>query len=94
MDGFQQFAAVVIVLAALLAAVWLLRSKSRLRSLPFQRRRTAALESLDRLTLTAQHSLHLVRVGKRVIVVGVCPSSMTVIREIESDVDLLPGGAQ
>jgi flagellar biogenesis protein FliO len=90
MEGLQQFAAVVLVIALLLGAVWLLRANPHLRVGSLRRNRTTNLASIGHLTLTAHHSVHLVRVGKQVLVLGVCPGAMTLIRELDGDSELLP----
>jgi flagellar biosynthetic protein FliO len=73
----QQFLAVFLVLALLLAALWLLRRKG-LASLPLGLARPSAsrrrMQVVERIPLTAQHSLHLVSVAGRMIVVGVSPA--------------------
>ena len=37
------------------------------------------LESIERLTLTATHSLHLVRIGEREVVVATHPQGCTLL---------------
>jgi flagellar biosynthetic protein FliO len=73
----QQILAVFLVLALLLAALWLLRRKG-LASMPLGlARRSAArrqMQVIERIPLTAQHSLHLVSVSGRMIVIGVSPA--------------------
>ena len=40
------------------------------------------IESRGRLALSAQHSLHLVRVGGREVLLGVYPSGLTVVLDL------------
>ena len=51
-------------------------------SRPGRRRR---LEHLDRLALAPQHSLHLVRVGNRELLVGRSPAGVTLLDSREAD---------
>lgn len=46
------------------------------------------LESIERLVLTPQHSIHLVRVKNRMLVVGLHPSGMSVLQEGGPDDEL------
>ena len=72
----QQFAAVFLVLALLAAALWLLRRKGFASvRLPLARSGGAArkMQVVERVSLSAQHSLHLVSLGGRLIIVGVSP---------------------
>lgn len=72
MEILRQLAALALVFALLWAARRLLRGKSwRSRSAP------ALLESRGKLALTARHSVHLVRVGDRTLIVGVYPDGIT-----------------
>jgi flagellar biogenesis protein FliO len=55
---------------------------SRGFSLPFQFRKSSKqslLRSIGRLPLTPQHSLHLVEVGSRQVLVGVSPSGIAIL---------------
>jgi flagellar biosynthetic protein FliO len=73
----QQFLAVFLVLALLLAALWLMRRKGFASvRLPLRRSSNGArkMQVVERVTLSAQHSLHLVSLGGRFIVVGVSPA--------------------
>ena len=73
----QQFLAVFLVLALLLAALWLMRRKGFASvRLPLLRASAGArkMQVVERVTLSAQHSLHLVSLGGRLIVVGVSPT--------------------
>jgi flagellar biogenesis protein FliO len=77
----QQLLVVAAVLAALGCALYVLQSKGIVRfamkgSGPGNERR---LQSLERLPLTAQHSLHLVRVAGRVLLIAVSPNGCSVL---------------
>jgi flagellar biosynthetic protein FliO len=71
----QQFLAVFLVLALLLAALWLVRRKGLAgMSLSLARpARTRRMQVVERIPLTAQHSLHLVSVSGRMLVIAVSP---------------------
>lgn len=72
----QQVLAVLLVLGLLGAALWLLRRKGVAKiNMKFARRTASGrhLEIVDRIALTAHHSLHLVRVEDRTILIGVSP---------------------
>jgi len=89
MNWTEQMLAVALV-AALLAGTlaWLRRrgfagtAGSRLRL-----RRPRRLEMLDRLSLTPQHSLHLVRLGNRTILLGRSPSGLALLDTAEGRSD-------
>lgn len=72
MQIFRQLGALALVFALLWAALRLLRGKAwRPRSAP------TLLESQGKLALTARHSVHLIRVGDRTLIVGVYPEGIT-----------------
>lgn len=81
MDMLQPLAAVVLVLALLGGALWLLRRRGlasfngpALRlSRPGSESRQLAL--IERISLGGQNSLHLVRVGERRILVATAPGT-------------------
>lgn len=73
MEILTQFVSVFLVLGLLGAAVWWLRGQRCAPAL-FQTRRAGdqrLLQGLDRLSLSTQHSLHLVRFADRVLLVAV-----------------------
>jgi flagellar biogenesis protein FliO len=71
-ETIQQILSVLLVLALVACAAWFLtkRGGGQLRWPPRARRRTAALEAVERLPLSAQHSLHLVRLADRALLVA------------------------
>jgi flagellar biogenesis protein FliO len=76
----QQFLAVFLVLALLIGALWLARRKGFASvRLPLVRSSAATrnMQVVERVTLSAQHSLHLVSLGGRLIVVGVSPAGLS-----------------
>jgi len=80
MDLIQQFAAVALVLGMLAGAMWLLRRKQGLLPRPSAKRQ---MEVVERVTLTPQHSLALVRVNGNLVLVGTGPG-VCEIRNVEA----------
>jgi len=80
-EEIQQATVVVGILAALGIALYVLRSRGIVRfgvkgiGAPKARR----LQSLERLPLTAQHSLHLVSVAGRVVLIAVSPGGCSLL---------------
>jgi len=81
MDVLQQLAAVAVVLAMLFGLVRVLRPGRRWRASPRLRGREE-LECIGRLALTPQHSLHLVRIDNRTLLVGAGPGGVILLREV------------
>jgi flagellar biogenesis protein FliO len=90
MESFQQFAAVIGVLGLLVAALWWLKQRGyasggggfaagrligRLRSSNGNR----TMQAIERLPLSATHSLHLVRVADRAILIATSPAGCQVV---------------
>lgn len=81
MEPLQQASAVFVVLALLGITFYWLRSRGVARFTlpgltgPNQRR----LQSIERLPLTAHHSLHLVRVSGRIVLIAVSPGGCSVL---------------
>jgi len=72
----QQSMAVFLVLGLLFGALWLLRRKS-LRGFGLLSRQAGGVRQLrviERISLTPQHSVHLVQVADTWLVVGVSPA--------------------
>jgi flagellar biogenesis protein FliO len=72
------------VLALLAATLWWLRRGgfARLQTGP-RRAALGQLEQLARLPLTPQHSLHLVRLAGRALLIGRSPAGLTVLESVE-----------
>lgn len=82
----EQILAVFLVLALLLAALWLLRRKGIATvRLPLARSAGGArkMQVVERVVLTAQHSLHLVSLEGRMIVVAVSPAGCAQIAALD-----------
>jgi flagellar biosynthetic protein FliO len=76
--GYENILAVFLVLGLLILALWFLRRKglAKLKLAAGGRRSGAGrIQVVDRKALTASHSLHLVRVEDRLILIGVSPGS-------------------
>lgn len=80
----QQLMMVLAVFALLGGLLWLMRRRG---GLAFSPRRTGArqVEVLERVPLTPQHSLHLVRVAGKVVLIGTAPSACTLLDHSTSE---------
>jgi len=81
MEQFEQLFAVAGVLMLLGGALYFLRGKGMAR---FGLRTGGAanarqLQSIERLPLTPQHSLHLIRVYGRIVLIAVSPGGCSVL---------------
>ncbi len=80
MEILQQLLAVGLVLGALLALLWVMKRKGwahpRIR---VSRDAQSQLEVIERLSLTPQHSVHLIRLADRILLVGLSPSGCNVL---------------
>lgn len=76
MESLQQFFAVLAVLAALAGALWMLQRRRFARFTGFRLKAPAGrkLEIVERLQLTPQHSVCLIRVEGRTMLIGTAPS--------------------
>ena len=90
MDFGQQYLAVGVVLGVLGGGLWWLR-RHGYAVRPIGGRGGRSLESLERLALSPQHTLHLVRAGKAVVLVGCSPQGCRILRDLGPDT--LSGGA-
>ena len=82
MEAFQQLFAVLFVLGLLCACLWLFRKKGWAMRTPLRRRRgdtPRQLEVIDGLSLTPHHSLHLMRLADRVLLVGLSPQGCNLL---------------
>ena len=81
MEIVNQVLSVLLVLGLLCATLWWLRKKSLVRfGVRGRRKRDGArLEAVERLPLTAQHALHLVRVADRAVLVAVHSAGCTML---------------
>ncbi len=90
----QQFVIVLAVLGLLCGALWVLKQKGWART-GLRRKRDDGqprLEIIDRLSLTPHHSLHLVRMADRTLLIGLSPSACNLLES--SQVALAPAVRQ
>ena len=88
MEIARQLLGIGCVLALLFALVWLQRKKGGLAFSSRARSGNKALQLIERLPLTPRHSVHLLRAGDRILLVGVHDSGFTLLSE-----DRNPGSA-
>lgn len=81
MDTIQPILAVFFVLALLGGTLYWLRAKglARFNGKGFARQEARQMRTIERLPLSPQHSLHLVSVGGRTLLVAVSPGGCTVV---------------
>jgi flagellar biogenesis protein FliO len=87
MDAARQVLSVLFVLALLGAALWALRRGAGPWRGVLARRaqdKTKSLHLLERMVLTPQHSLHLVRAGGREWLLATHPQGCTVVSDGEA----------
>jgi flagellar biogenesis protein FliO len=89
MNWTEQMLAVALVAALLAGSLAWLRRRGLLRvaGSGLRLRRPRRLEMLDRLSLTPQHSLHLVRLGNRTLLLGRSPSGLALLDTAEGRSD-------
>jgi flagellar biosynthetic protein FliO len=81
MELSEQILAVVMVLAILGGALWILKRKGIVQTSLRRPARSGEprLEVIDRLALTPQHSVHLIRMGGRTLLVGLSPAGCNLL---------------
>lgn len=85
MEVFQQFLVVLTVLGLLFGALWAMKRKGWART-GLRRKRdadTPRLEVIDRLPLTQHHSLHLVRLADRTLLIGLSPNGCNLLESAQ-----------
>jgi flagellar biogenesis protein FliO len=83
MDIVRQSLAITFVFALLCTALWLLRKKGQIRFGSRNGQRSSGmLESRGKLVLSQQHTIHLVRVGQREMVLALHPAGVTLLAEL------------
>jgi flagellar biogenesis protein FliO len=84
MDIAQQSLALLLVFALLWTALWFLRKRGwtgMRRAKPV----SGTLESRGKLPLTAQHSIHVIRVGDRNLILALHPGGITYLGDAPAD---------
>jgi flagellar biosynthetic protein FliO len=89
MEAIQQVLGVVTVLALLGGTLWWLRRKGLAQ---FAVRvpgggKTRSMKVVERLALTPQHSLYLVRVGDRTMLIAASPGGCSILDGVAGSVD-------
>jgi flagellar biogenesis protein FliO len=80
MEGLQQMLAVLAVLGLLGGSLWWLRRRGIAHISGVPRRRTSGiLQTVERLPLTPTHTLHLVRMADRAILIASSPAGCQVV---------------
>ena len=81
MDFLPQFTAVATVLILLGLTLWWLRHRGFAAMMPVRKRSAAKrLECIERLPLSPQHTLHLVRLGDTALLVASSPSGCSLVQ--------------
>ncbi|MGD0298462.1 MAG: flagellar biosynthetic protein FliO [Bryobacteraceae bacterium] len=81
MELTEQIAMILVVFALLGGLLFILKRRG-MASLPLVGRRSGGqrrMEVLERVPLTPQHAIHLVRVSGKVVLIGTAPSSCTIL---------------
>jgi flagellar biogenesis protein FliO len=97
MDAIQPALAVLFVLGLLGGGLYFLRAKglARFNGRGFGRQGVKQMQALERLSLTPHHSLHLVSVGGRTLLVAVSPGGCSVVDSISLPISTAnPGGGR
>ena len=83
MELAEQIAMVLAVFALLGALLWFLKGRgfASLNLVPRRGGNGRCIEVLERVPLTPQHALHLVRVSDRVLLIGTAPSGCILLNE-------------
>ena len=80
MEVIQQFAVVILVLALLIAlALWARNRGLAYIALPNRSSRSRRMEIVERLSLTQNHSLHMVSIDGKTVLLGVSPAGCQLI---------------
>ncbi len=83
-DMYRQFLGVLVVLGILVTALYLMKQKGLVR---FTGARVLGggermVKVIERVPLTAQHTVHLVQIGQRRVLISSSPGSCQLITEI------------
>jgi flagellar biogenesis protein FliO len=80
MDLLQQALAPLLVLALLGAALWFAKARPRLS---LNKTGPKRMQVIERVSLTPQHTLCLVRIGERLVMIGTAPTSCQLLQSLE-----------
>jgi flagellar biogenesis protein FliO len=84
MSLMQQSAAITFVLVLLWVALWWLKRKGAVTGRLRLNDAMREMEIVQRMALTPHHSLHLIRMKERTLLIAVHPGGLSVIRDLES----------
>jgi len=80
MESIQQALSVVLVLGLLGGALWWLRRKGMAQfALKTSAGKRKSIQVIERMALTPQHSLHLVRVADRTMLIAASPAGCSIL---------------
>jgi flagellar biosynthetic protein FliO len=82
----EQALMAILVIAALVLVLWLMQRKGTAQFVFSRSGAQKNLQVIERLHLTPQHSVHLVRIGERTLLLGVSPSGCTLLTDPGEDV--------
>ena len=85
MEIFQQIAAIAFVFALLGGAIWWLRGRNMI-TFKSVGQGHSRLQMIDRVRLTPQHSVHVIRSGNRDLTIAVHPTGCTLLDTQPSEV--------
>lgn len=92
MEIVRQVLAVLVVFGALGGALWALRRRGAAGWSGMHRKKVGRIEVIERVVLSPQHTLHLVRFGDRVLLVAAHAGGCTLLETgAWRDVDPAPG---
>jgi flagellar biogenesis protein FliO len=88
MEFVSEIAAVALVLGLLGASLWWLKHRGFAAMAPARRGAGRRMECLERLPLSPQHTLHLIRLGGKALLVASSPSGCALVESLPcSEVD-------
>ena len=82
MEAIQQIAAVGVVLLLLGATLWVMRRRGFAGVALGKKSAGRRMESLERLPLGPQHTLHLVRVGETELLLALSPAGCSLVESL------------
>ncbi len=84
-DLYQQFVGIIVVLSALIAMLWFARKRGFAHFNIGKTSSERMLKVVERVPLTAQHTLFVVAIGSRTMVLSSSPGSCQVISELNAE---------
>jgi flagellar biogenesis protein FliO len=87
MEAIQQVLSVCAVLALLGGMLWWLRHKGVAQFAPKSAGKNKSMRVVERLALTPQHSLHLVRLADRTVLIAASPGGCSLLDGIAASTD-------